>query len=133
MDYEALLTGLVASANQGVKDLHVFIDSLTLVAQVEGNHTPATEKERKYKEGIVDATVPFHRFRITHLPKILNLKVDVLTGLETIKLEILNQEVSVGIKTRPSVEETSSNKKVKASNNAPGTKPNYNHEASGSN
>ncbi|GJW43736.1 hypothetical protein Tco_0072535 [Tanacetum coccineum] len=40
-------------------------------------------------------------------------------GLATIKLEFLNQEVSVGIKTRPSVEETSSSKKGKAASNAP--------------
>ncbi|GKB90250.1 reverse transcriptase domain-containing protein [Tanacetum coccineum] len=39
MDYEALLAGLAASTNQGMKDLHVFIDSLTLVAQIP-NHTP---------------------------------------------------------------------------------------------
>ncbi|GJS47408.1 hypothetical protein Tco_0597529 [Tanacetum coccineum] len=31
MDCKALLAGLAASANQGIKDLHVFIDSLTLV------------------------------------------------------------------------------------------------------
>ncbi|GJV72408.1 reverse transcriptase domain-containing protein [Tanacetum coccineum] len=43
IDCEALLAGLAASDNQGMKDLHVFIDSLTLVAQVEGNHTPAAE------------------------------------------------------------------------------------------
>ncbi|GJT27483.1 reverse transcriptase domain-containing protein [Tanacetum coccineum] len=130
---ETIEEGLAASANQGMKDLHVFIDSLTLVPRVEGNHTPATEQERKYKEEIMDATTLFHRFRITHVPKILNLKVEVLTGLATIKLEFLNQEVSVGIKIRPLVEETSSNKKGKAPSNAPGAKPNYNHEASGSN
>ncbi|GJR27151.1 gag-pol polyprotein [Tanacetum coccineum] len=133
MGCEALLAGLAASASQGMKDLHVFIDSLTLVAQVEGNHTPATEQERRYKKEIMDATVPFYRFRIIHLPKILNLKAEVLTGLATINLEYLNQEVSVGIKTRPSVEETSSSKKGKTTNNAPGTKPNCNREASGSN
>ncbi|GJZ68560.1 reverse transcriptase domain-containing protein [Tanacetum coccineum] len=104
MDCEALLVGLVASASKGMKDLHVFIDSLTLVSQIERNHTPATKQERKYNEEIMDATTPFHRFRITHLPKILNSKTEVLTGLATIKLEFLNQEVSVGIKTRPSVE-----------------------------
>nr|GEV32404.1 hypothetical protein [Tanacetum cinerariifolium] len=32
--------GLAASTNQGMKDLHVFIYSLTLVAQVEGSYTP---------------------------------------------------------------------------------------------
>nr|GEZ25604.1 hypothetical protein [Tanacetum cinerariifolium] len=74
MDYEALLAGLAASTNHGMKDLHVFIDSLTLVTQ----------------------------------------------------------EVSVGIKTRPSVEETSSSKKGKAASNAPRAEPNYNREASGS-
>ncbi|GKD38795.1 hypothetical protein Tco_1259002 [Tanacetum coccineum] len=54
-------------------------------------------------------------------------------GLVTINLEYLNQEVSVGIKTRPSVEETSRIKKGKTTNNAPGMKPNCNHEASESN
>ncbi|GKA57151.1 reverse transcriptase domain-containing protein [Tanacetum coccineum] len=133
MDYEALLAGLAASTSKGIKDLHVFIDSLTLVAQVEGNHTPAIEQERKYKEEIMDATAPFHMFRITHLPKILNLKSEMLTGLATIKLEFLNQEESVGIKTRPSVEETSNSKKGKAASNVLGTKQNYNWETSGSN
>ncbi|GJS54405.1 reverse transcriptase domain-containing protein [Tanacetum coccineum] len=107
MDYEALLTGLTGSVSKGMKDLHVFMDSPKLVVQIEGNHMPATEEERKYKKEIMDATVPFHRFRITHLLKILNSKAEVLTRLATIKLEFLNQEVLVGIKTRPSVEETS--------------------------
>nr|GEU77669.1 hypothetical protein [Tanacetum cinerariifolium] len=61
MDYEALLAGLAFSTNQGMKDLHVFIDSLTLVSQVEGSHTLVTKQERKYKEEILDATAPFHR------------------------------------------------------------------------
>ncbi|GKB29080.1 hypothetical protein Tco_0868481 [Tanacetum coccineum] len=44
------------------------------------------------------------RFWITYLPKVLNIKAEELTGLASIKLELLNQEVSIGIKTRPSVE-----------------------------
>ncbi|GKB28296.1 reverse transcriptase domain-containing protein [Tanacetum coccineum] len=114
IDCEALLAGLAASISKGMKDLHVFMDSLKLVAQIEGNHTPTMEQEKRYKKEIMDATAPFHRFRITHLPKILNSKAEVLTGLATIKLEFLNQEVSIGIKTRPLVEETSSSKKGKA-------------------
>nr|GEU73390.1 reverse transcriptase domain-containing protein [Tanacetum cinerariifolium] len=126
MDCETLLAGLVDFVNKDMKDLYVFIDSLTLVAQIEGNHTPTTEHERKYKEEIMDATTPFHRFWITYLPKILNSKVEMLTGLVTIKLEFLNQEVSIGIKTRPSMDEISSRKREKAANNVPRTKPNYN-------
>ncbi|GKA60282.1 reverse transcriptase domain-containing protein [Tanacetum coccineum] len=133
IDYEALLAGLAASVSKGMKDLHVFMDSPKLVAQTEENHMPVMEQERKFKKEIMDATAPFHKFRITHLPIILNSKAEVLTGLAAIKLEFLNQEVSVGIKTRPSVEETSSSKKGKASTNVPGAKPNYNWEASGSN
>ncbi|GKB36351.1 reverse transcriptase domain-containing protein [Tanacetum coccineum] len=125
--------GLAASVSKGMKDLHVFMDSPKLIAQIEGNHMPASEQERKYKKEIIEATAPFHRFRITHLPKILNSKAVVLTGLATIKLEFLNQEVSVAIKTRPSVEETSSSKKGKAASNVPGAKPSYNWETSGSN
>ncbi|GKF61145.1 hypothetical protein Tco_0181199, partial [Tanacetum coccineum] len=80
----------VASVSKGMKDLYIFINSLTLVAQIEGNHTPATKPERKYKEEIMNATTPFHKFWITYLPKILNSKTEVLTGLATIKLEFLN-------------------------------------------
>nr|GEW27555.1 reverse transcriptase domain-containing protein [Tanacetum cinerariifolium] len=47
MDCEALLAGLATSANQGIKDLYVFIDLLTLVTQAEGNHTLETEQERR--------------------------------------------------------------------------------------
>nr|GEZ75289.1 hypothetical protein [Tanacetum cinerariifolium] len=46
MDYEPLLAGLAASTNQSMKDLHVFIDLLTLVAQVS-NHTPPKNSEPK--------------------------------------------------------------------------------------
>ncbi|GKD18212.1 hypothetical protein Tco_1207370 [Tanacetum coccineum] len=124
---------LAASVSKGMKDLHVFINSLTLVAKIEGNHTPTMEQERKYKEEIINATAPFHMFRITYLPKILNSKAEVLTGLATIKLEFLNQEVSVSIKTRPSVEETSSSKEEKSASNVPRIKPNYNWGTSRSN
>ncbi|GKG63056.1 hypothetical protein Tco_0638703, partial [Tanacetum coccineum] len=72
------------------------MDSPRLVAQKEGNHTSATEQEKQYKKEIMDATAPFHRFQITHLPKNLNSKAEVLTGLATIKLEFLNLVVSVG-------------------------------------
>ncbi|GJY95840.1 gag-pol polyprotein [Tanacetum coccineum] len=133
IDCEALLAGLAVSVSKGMKDLDVFIDSPRLVAQTEGNHTPATEQKKKYKKEIMDATPSFHRFRITHLQKILNSKAEVLTRLATIKLQFLNQEVSVGIKTRPSVEETSSSKKGKATSNVSSAKPNYNWEVSGSN
>ncbi|GJR01012.1 hypothetical protein Tco_0523996 [Tanacetum coccineum] len=58
---EALLARLAASLSKRMKDLHVSMDSPKLVAQTEGNHTPATEQERKYKKEIIDATTPFHR------------------------------------------------------------------------
>ncbi|GJS93213.1 reverse transcriptase domain-containing protein [Tanacetum coccineum] len=61
IDCEALLAGLAASVSKGMKDLHVFMDSPKLVAQTEGNHTPATEQERKYKKEIMDVTAPFYR------------------------------------------------------------------------
>ncbi|GJZ63759.1 reverse transcriptase domain-containing protein [Tanacetum coccineum] len=109
---------------EGMKDLNVFIDSKVLVDQVEGSRTPTTEETRKYKEEIIDATTPFHRFWITHLP--LNSKAELLTGLATIKLEFLNQEVLVGIKTRPSVKVRNDDKEGKATSKVPMRKPSYN-------
>ncbi|GJS44859.1 gag-pol polyprotein [Tanacetum coccineum] len=125
-DYEALLAGLVAFAGKGMKDLHIFIDSKILVDHVKGSRTPAMEEARKYKEEIMDVAAPFHRFQITHLPKKLNSKAEVLTGLATIKSELLNQEVSVEIKTRPSVEVGSDGKEGKATRKVLMRKPNYN-------
>ncbi|GJX73611.1 reverse transcriptase domain-containing protein [Tanacetum coccineum] len=130
MNYEALLAGLVALAVKGMKDLHVFINLQILVDHVEGNRIPAMEQENRYREEIMDATTPFHRFRITHLPKILNPKAKMLTRLATIQLEFLNQEVSVGIKTRPM---ESYEKERRAIGKMPMGKPNYNWETSGSN
>ncbi|GJU18289.1 reverse transcriptase domain-containing protein [Tanacetum coccineum] len=63
IDCEALSAGLAAFVSKGMKDLHVFMDSPKLVAQTEGNHTPATEQERKYKKEIMDATTLFHRYQ----------------------------------------------------------------------
>nr|GEU52754.1 hypothetical protein [Tanacetum cinerariifolium] len=63
----------------------------------------------------------------------VSVSKEVLTRLATIKLEFLNQEVSVDIKTRPSVKGTSSSKKGKATSNVPSAKPNYNWEVSGRN
>ncbi|GJR33200.1 reverse transcriptase domain-containing protein [Tanacetum coccineum] len=126
MNYEALLAGLVASAGKGMKDLHVFIDSQIWVDQVEGNIIPAMEQEKMYKEEIMDATTPFHKFRITHLPKILNPKAEMLIGLATIQVEFLNQEVSVGIKTRPTVKMESDEKEKRAISKMPMGKQNYN-------
>ncbi|GJY99045.1 hypothetical protein Tco_0516475 [Tanacetum coccineum] len=73
-------------------DCEALLAGLTVSVSKEGNHTPATEQEKKYKKEIMDATALFHKFQLTHLPKILNSKAEVLTGLATIKLEFLNQE-----------------------------------------
>ncbi|GJS82931.1 reverse transcriptase domain-containing protein [Tanacetum coccineum] len=61
IDYEALLAGLVALP------------------------------EERYREEIMDATTPFHMFRITYLPKSLNPKAKALTGLTSIRLEFLGE------------------------------------------
>ncbi|GKB42058.1 hypothetical protein Tco_0887000 [Tanacetum coccineum] len=108
-------------------------EKMVLVDQVEGSKTPSTEEARKYKEETMEITTQFHRFRITYPPKKLNSKVEVPTGLVTIKLKFLNQEVLVGIKTRPSVEVGSDDKEGKATKKVPMRKPNYNWETSGSN
>ncbi|GJT18175.1 reverse transcriptase domain-containing protein [Tanacetum coccineum] len=111
MDYKALLARLVASAGRGMKNLHVFVSSKVLVDQVDVSRIPRTKETKKYMDEIIDTTTSFHRFRITHLPKSLNPKVEALTGLASIRLELLNQEVSVAIKTRPTVEAASNGPK----------------------
>ncbi|GKF01965.1 hypothetical protein Tco_0028888, partial [Tanacetum coccineum] len=94
----------VASVGRGMKDLHVFAHSKFLVDQVEGNMVLRIKGAKRYREEIMDATSPFHRFRITYLPKALNPKAETLTGVASIRLEFRKQEVSVGVKIKTSVE-----------------------------
>nr|GEW21229.1 hypothetical protein [Tanacetum cinerariifolium] len=100
MDCEALLVRLAASANQGMKDLHVFIDSLTLVTHVEGNHTPRTKQERRTD----------------------NYKARIL------------QPGSISRYQNKTIDRRDNQQQERqATSKALGAKPNYNHEASGSN
>nr|GEV61650.1 reverse transcriptase domain-containing protein [Tanacetum cinerariifolium] len=69
VDYEALLTGLVASAKRQMKDLHVFVSSRFVVDQVKGNRFPRTEGTKRYKEEVMDTTPHFHR-----IPKSVGVK-----------------------------------------------------------
>nr|GEV98243.1 hypothetical protein [Tanacetum cinerariifolium] len=78
MDSEALLVGLVASADRGIKDLHIFMDSKILVDQVEGSRILRTKKQRSIGR---KSWMPRPHF-----------------------IELLNQEVKMGIKTMPTVE-----------------------------
>ncbi|GJW10562.1 hypothetical protein Tco_1576389 [Tanacetum coccineum] len=82
----------------------VLVDLKFLVDQAEGNKVPRIEVEKRYKEEIMYDMVHFHRFWIMHLPKALNPKAKALKGLASIRVEFLNREVSVGVKTRPSME-----------------------------
>ncbi|GKA53620.1 hypothetical protein Tco_0746935 [Tanacetum coccineum] len=97
------------------------------------NIVPRTKETKKYREEVMDATASFHRFRITYLPKALSPKAEVLIGLATIKLEFLNQEVSVGVKTRPLVEVEDNNKGRGTTEKAAVRKPNFIWENSRSN
>ncbi|GJU24348.1 reverse transcriptase domain-containing protein [Tanacetum coccineum] len=110
-----------------------YILSKEAEGQVEGNRVPRTKEIKKYMEEVMDATTSFHRFQITHLPKSLSPKAEVLTGLATIKFEFLNQEVSVGVKTRPSVEVEANSKGRGITEKAVVRKPNFIWENSGNN
>ncbi|GJU21750.1 hypothetical protein Tco_1155092 [Tanacetum coccineum] len=112
MHYKALLA---TSDERQMKDLHVFVSSKLLVDQVEGNREPKKEGAKMYMEVVMDVTTPFHKFRIMYLPKTLSPKTEALTGLTSIQLEFLNQEVSVGVKTRPLID--ASDKPPKETNN----------------
>ncbi|GKC33873.1 reverse transcriptase domain-containing protein [Tanacetum coccineum] len=78
MDYEALLAGLVASSGKGMKDLHVFVDSEVLVGQMKGGRVLRTWEAKQHMKEAMNATTSFHRFQITYLPKVLNMKAKEL-------------------------------------------------------
>ncbi|GKC27326.1 hypothetical protein Tco_1034620, partial [Tanacetum coccineum] len=84
-------------------DHNMYYEAL-LEGLVEGSRTAAKKEARKYEEEIMDAA-----------------------------LEFVNQEVSVGIKTRPSVKVGSDGKEGKATSKVPIRMLYYNWETSGSN
>ncbi|GJY35548.1 reverse transcriptase domain-containing protein [Tanacetum coccineum] len=81
VEYEALLAGLRIANEMQVKDIHAFVDSKLVASQVEGSYEAKGERMIKYREKVLELAGVFNRFRITHIPRAENKKVDALSML----------------------------------------------------
>ncbi|GKA38003.1 reverse transcriptase domain-containing protein [Tanacetum coccineum] len=103
-EYEALLAGLRIAKEMRVKDIHAFVDSKLVASQVEGSYEAKSERMIKYRENVLELAGAFNRFRITHIPRAENRKVDALSKLAAVQFDHLSKEVLVEVLNERSVE-----------------------------
>ncbi|GJV67646.1 reverse transcriptase domain-containing protein [Tanacetum coccineum] len=103
-EYEALLAGLRIAKEMRVKDIHAFVDSKLVASQVEGSYEAKSERMIKYRENVLELAGAFNRFRITHIPRAENRKVDALSKLAAVQFDHLSKEVLVEVLNERSIE-----------------------------
>ncbi|GJZ38613.1 reverse transcriptase domain-containing protein [Tanacetum coccineum] len=102
--YEALLVGLRIAMEMQVKDIHAFVDSKLVASQVEGSYEAKGNRKIKYQEKVLELAGAFNRFRITHIPRVENRKVDALSKLVAVQFDHLSKEVLMEVLNECSVE-----------------------------
>ncbi|GJW03690.1 reverse transcriptase domain-containing protein [Tanacetum coccineum] len=103
-EYEALLAGLQIAKEMQVRDIYAFVDSKLVASQMEGSYEAKGERMIKYREKVLELAGAFNRFRITHIPRAENRKVDALSKLATVQFDHLSKEVLVEVLNERSIE-----------------------------
>ncbi|GJT37150.1 reverse transcriptase domain-containing protein [Tanacetum coccineum] len=84
-EYEALLAGLRIAAKMKVKKMNAFVDSKLVASQVEGSYEARGKKSKKYREKVLEMVRSFNNFRISHILREENKKVDALRKLAAVQ------------------------------------------------
>ncbi|GKE64333.1 reverse transcriptase domain-containing protein, partial [Tanacetum coccineum] len=80
-EYEALLAGLRISAQMGVRNVHVSVDSKLVANQVLGTYVAKEENMVKYLEKAKSLISGFANFSISQVPRSKNKKADALSKI----------------------------------------------------
>nr|GEW53495.1 hypothetical protein [Tanacetum cinerariifolium] len=83
-----------SSNNEGQK-MHAFVDSKLVANQVEGLYEAKGKKTKKYKEKALEMIRSFNDFKISHIPREENRKVDALSKLVAVQCEGLTKGVLI--------------------------------------
>ncbi|GKA58879.1 reverse transcriptase domain-containing protein [Tanacetum coccineum] len=84
-EYEALFAGLRIAAKMKVEKMHAFVDSKLVASQVEGSYEARGKKSKKYREKVLEMVRSFSNFRISHILREENKKVDALRKLAAVQ------------------------------------------------
>ncbi|GJV23564.1 reverse transcriptase domain-containing protein [Tanacetum coccineum] len=96
--YEALIVGLRITAQMGVRNVHVSVDSKLVVNQVPGTYVAKEENMIKYLEKAKSLVSGFANFSISQVPRCKNKKADALSKIGQPALRTYQKRSLLGIR-----------------------------------
>ncbi|GJV03360.1 reverse transcriptase domain-containing protein [Tanacetum coccineum] len=104
-EYEALIADLRISAQMGVRNVHVSVDSKLVANQVLGTYVAKEENMIKYLEKAKSLISGFAKFSISQVPRSKNKKADALSKIASTSFAHLSKQVLVEILQEKSIQE----------------------------
>ncbi|GJZ20164.1 reverse transcriptase domain-containing protein [Tanacetum coccineum] len=104
-EYEALIAGLRITAQMGVRNVHVSVDSKLVANQVLGAYVAKEENMIKYLEKVKSLVSGFANFSISQVPRSKNKKADALSKIASTSFAHLSKQVLVEILKEKSIQE----------------------------
>nr|GEY61639.1 reverse transcriptase domain-containing protein [Tanacetum cinerariifolium] len=103
--YEALIAGIRITAQMGVQNVHVSVDSKLVANQVLGAYVAKEKNMIKYLEKVKILVSGFTNFSINQVPRSKNKKADALSMIASISFAHLSKQVLVEILKEKSIQE----------------------------
>ncbi|GJV66914.1 reverse transcriptase domain-containing protein [Tanacetum coccineum] len=104
-EYEALIAGLRITAQMGVRNVHVSVDSKLVANQVLGTYVAKEENMIKYLEKAKSMVSGFANFSISQVPRSKNKKADALSKIASTSFAHLSKQVLVEVLKEKSIQE----------------------------
>ncbi|GJX36939.1 reverse transcriptase domain-containing protein [Tanacetum coccineum] len=105
VEYEALIVGLRITAQMGVCNVHVSVDSKLVANQVLGTYVAKEENMIKYLEKVKSQVSSFAKFSISQVPRSQNKKADALSKIASTSFAHLSKQVLVKVLIEKSIQE----------------------------
>nr|GEX33374.1 hypothetical protein [Tanacetum cinerariifolium] len=104
-EYEALIAGLRITAQMGVQNVHISVDSKLIANQVLGTYVAKEENMIKYLEKVKVLVSGLTNFSIRQIPRSKNKKADALNKIASTSFAHLSKLVLVEILKEKSIKE----------------------------
>nr|GEU59130.1 reverse transcriptase domain-containing protein [Tanacetum cinerariifolium] len=104
-EYEALIASLRITAQMGVQNVYVSVDSKLVVNQVLGAYVAKEENMIKYLEKVKSLVSGFTNFSINQVPRSKNKKADALSKIASTSFPHLSKQVLVEILKEKCIQE----------------------------
>ncbi|GKC58832.1 reverse transcriptase domain-containing protein [Tanacetum coccineum] len=103
-EYEALIAGLRITAQMGVRNVHVSVDSKLVANQVLGTYVAKEENMIKYLEKAKSLVSGFANFSISQVPRSKNKKADALSKIASTSFTHLSKQILVEVLKEKSIQ-----------------------------